>query len=73
MDIDETKWLEHMQRLSLKPGDMLVLTAPGPISADHAERIKNMLEKLMEGHFGQRHKVLVLGDGMKLGVLENAT
>lgn len=44
------------------PGDLLVLTAPGPISCDIAERLKRVVEGIWPDETGP--KVLVLSDGM---------
>jgi hypothetical protein len=51
--------------LKLQPGDTLVLTAPGYITQEAAERIKRYTEERFPGV-----NAIVLGDGLKVdGVL----
>lgn len=60
----QVNFLGDVQRLALKPGDMLVLRTDQIISGDLAQRLREQLESAVPGH-----SVIVLGDGMKLGVL----
>lgn len=63
----EIRFLGDVQRLALKPGDILVLSAPSRISPDCARHLTEAVKRLVPGH-----EVLVLGDGLKVGVLEAA-
>jgi hypothetical protein len=56
--------------LRLKPGDVVILTAPGCISCESAERIKAYVERYLQP-FGVR--AFVMGDGLRVdGVLRGA-
>jgi hypothetical protein len=63
-DNSEIRFLGDMQRLEMKPGDVLVLTLEQSISADVAERLRAMVAGSLSGA-----KVLVLADGIKLGAV----
>ncbi len=60
----EIRYLGDLQRLSLKPGDKLVLTVKGHISMEMAERLRESVKK----HIGD-FPVIVLEDGMTLGAV----
>ena len=60
----EVRYLGDVQRLALKPGDTIVLQSDQEISDETAVRLRNYVEQFLPGH-----KVLVLGDGLKIGVL----
>ncbi len=62
----EIRYLGDLQRIDQKPGDIFVLTAPGPISADAALRLRKILRAALGD---ESVKVLVLEDGMKLGLV----
>lgn len=64
---DEIRFLGDLQRLELKDGDILVLTTPLHLPPESVRRLRASVEALIPGH-----KVVVLGDGLKLGVLEAA-
>jgi len=64
MEQDQIRYLGDVQRLTLKPGDVLVLSVEGAISMECAERIKSYMTDVLPDH-----KVIVLGDGIKIGVL----
>lgn len=59
-------YLGDVQRLRLKHNDVLVVTCDSHISCEMGERIKQQLVQVV----GSKRKILVLGSGMKLGVLE---
>lgn len=65
---DEIRYLGDVQRLTLAPGDIIVLNLDMPISADTAARLKAHAEQQLPGH-----QVLVLSEGIKLGVLAPET
>lgn len=56
-----------VQRLSLKPGDKVVVTFPCDLSHEQAALIKDALAGRFEGN-----EVLVLGNGAEVSVLEKA-
>lgn len=61
---DRIEFVGEMQALALQPGDVLVMTAPGVIEDELARRIRHAFQAEFPGH-----KIVVLGDGMTLGVL----
>lgn len=60
--------LTAMQKVRLAPGDMLVLMTDRILPDDTCERLRDQLEKIFEG----KNKCLVLGDGLKLAVIDRA-
>lgn len=68
------EWLRELSVLRLRPGDVLVVS-PGPTAMTEAERaalVKSVQRALEWAGLGG-HKVIVLDDGMKLGVLRPDT
>lgn len=62
--------LPEVARISateVKPDDLIVIEAPGPISDRAAARIKEIVEHNLPGR-----KVMVLGDGLKVKIIEKA-
>jgi len=55
----------RISRAELKPSDIIVVECEGSISCETAERLKEQLTKVWPGQ-----KILVLGDGLKLKVVE---
>ena len=64
-DEAEIRWLGDLQRVELKPGDLLVLKHPARLSAVAAQRLS---EKLREVLPAGTH-VAVLEEGLEIGVL----
>lgn len=62
--VDGIRYLGDMQRLELKPGDMFVLSVDEHISQEMAVRLKEQVAQATGCA-----KVIVLGKGMKLGVV----
>lgn len=60
----EIRYLGDLQRLSLKPGDRLVLTVKGQLSRAATERLSACLKERIPGH-----EVIVLEEGMTLGAV----
>lgn len=52
-------------KLRLQKGDVLLISSPGAVSPDAANRIESKIKE----YFGDDVKVLVLGDGMSCQVL----
>ncbi len=55
----------EIEKLSLGPDDVLVVTSPGPLSPAARE---NVAETLRDA-FGERRKVVVMHGGLKLSVV----
>jgi len=60
----EIRYLGDVQRLALAPGDIIVISIDQAISAQSVENLRRQGEQAVPGH-----KCLVLGDGLKVGVL----
>jgi hypothetical protein len=63
--LDEQPLTVEVQRLSLKPGDLVVVSVLDMISFEMAERLRALVAKRVPGH-----DVLVLAGGVRIGVLE---
>jgi hypothetical protein len=67
LENEDIKFLGELgviQKLEFKPDDVIVLTTDQLISDATAQRIKSIMVEKFEGH-----KVIVLGNGMKIGVM----
>lgn len=53
--------IKQVQILRLQPGDIVVLSAPGCISNETAQRLKEQWERSFEGF-----KCAILGDGIEV-------
>ncbi len=62
------KFLESMQRLEIKNGDILVLRHPGILPFGAYEKLKAMFQKTIKD-FGYDVKALILEEGMEIGAL----
>lgn len=63
--LDEQPLTVDVQRLSLKPGDLVVVSVLDMISFEMAERLRALVAKRVPGY-----DVLVLAGGVRIGVLE---
>lgn len=63
---DEIRFLGDVQRLTLGPDDVLVISCDHPISVSVLEHIKTVVQDVL----GTERKVLVIDSTLKLGVLE---
>jgi len=61
------KKIERVQRLSVKPGDVVVLTCAEMITVETAERLKTHMEQFFPKESGV--KCMVLGDGLKINIV----
>jgi hypothetical protein len=59
----EIRYLGDLQRLELRPGDILVLSVDAHISQEMAARLQADFREVTDA------KVIVVGKGMKLGVI----
>lgn len=66
-DLGQVRYLGDVQRLELRPGDIVVLRTPNCISMEAVKRLREYAEQALSDH-----KVLVLGDGLEIGVLGRA-
>lgn len=62
--MDEVRYLGDVQRLVLREGDIVVLKYAGSLSQEQADRITAEASKKIPGH-----KIMVLTDGIDIGVL----
>lgn len=62
---ERIRYLGDVQRLRLRHNDVIVVNAPTQLSSAQQEQIKRQLMSAL----GSKRKVLVLQNGMKLGVL----
>ncbi|MFN8493831.1 MAG: hypothetical protein U0350_39905 [Caldilineaceae bacterium] len=56
--------LEHLRRLELQAGDMLVVQCQDSLSEATYQHLKHTLEKLIP-----HHKIIILLNGMTMGVI----
>lgn len=61
----DIQYLGDVQRLQLRPGDILVLSVDEHITVETGERLRDMVQQVC----GTDQKVFVLSRGMKFGVL----
>lgn len=64
MSDQEIRYLGDVQRLSLHPGDVIVLKVTGKVSEEMGRHLKGTMENVMPGH-----KCLVLESGMEIGLI----
>jgi hypothetical protein len=62
--MSEVEFLEAMQVLELKPGDIIVLKHGGRLPEIAHRRIRESFQ-----HIAPFHKVIILEEGMEIGVL----
>ena len=67
-EVHPVEYLESMQKLDVKDGDILILKHPGPLSAQAYTSLKNCIEDAIE-RFGFKVHVMILEEGMGIGVL----
>jgi argonaute-like protein implicated in RNA metabolism and viral defense len=65
---EKIDYLESMQKLEVKDGDILVLRHTGILSPAGADGIRYAVKKIIKDS-GFDVKVLILEEGMKIGVL----
>ena len=61
---EEIRYLGDVQRLVLMEGDIVVISVDEYLSLEMSRRIKSAAQEIVADH-----KVMVLGKGMKIGVL----
>jgi len=62
------KWIQSMQRLDVKDGDILVLRYPGVLSSKAAGHLRAAFQETIKG-FGYDVRILILEEGMEMGTL----
>jgi hypothetical protein len=70
--MNEFEFIEHLQRLDLKMGDVLVARTSMHLSEEATVRLIGRLCSVLENTQLEGVKVLVLSDGMELGALRVA-
>lgn len=65
----EIRWVGELQRCDVRPGDKFVLNVDGIISDHTAQHIQRAWKDFIGGDHA---KLLILTDGMKLGVFGQA-
>ena len=65
---ERVNWLQSMQKLDVKDGDIVVLRHPGVLAKDSAKKLKKFVRKIVKGHGFDVH-VMVFEEGMEIGVL----
>lgn len=65
IDEAEIHYLGDVQRLALKPGDIIVFKLRQRADAETFERIR----KHMDDMLGGQHKIIILADGLEIGIL----
>lgn len=65
IDEAEIRYLGDVQRLALKPGDIVVVKLQGRVDAHTIARIRDHMSK----ELGGEHKVIVLAEGVEIGIL----
>lgn len=61
----EVRFLGDVQRLTLQPGDVLVLKCANVLTVETTARLREHVQKIV----GQECKVMVLSGGLEIGVL----
>jgi hypothetical protein len=67
---NEVRFLGSMERLTVGPNDVFVVSIDDHVSADTANRISGQISDALETLTGMKPKVLVLSGGMKIGAVE---
>lgn len=62
---DEIRYLDDIRKVTFGPSDVLVVQVAYAIPTETADRIKTHLSEAI----GTDNKIIVLSDGLKLGVL----
>jgi hypothetical protein len=64
IEAEQIRYLGDVQRLSLQPGDVIVLSVQEQLSVDAMIGIRRIVESAIPGH-----KCLILAPGMKIGAV----
>ncbi len=67
-DHQASEALEHMQKLELKDGDVLVLGVSGRLSENQMDKIRYSSEFAVK-HLGVDVKIMITEEGLQVGVL----
>lgn len=62
-------WIGDVQRLVMTPDDILVVSVDVMLNVDNTEKVKSAIGKILKDYGHHEPKVIVIGKGMKLGVL----
>lgn len=61
-------YLKTMQKLDVKDGDIIVIKNPYKLSAETYTNLRLAIQKILK-EYGYNVKVMILEDGMDIGVL----
>lgn len=67
--MEDVSFIEHVSVLGVKEGDVLILKVNQLLSRQQEELIENRIKQMVDPHNERGVGVLVLGEGMELGVL----
>lgn len=67
--MSDVELLEHLKRVDVQPGDKFVLISPRPLSTETCQRFREVWNRFVGSN---AHPVLILDDGMELGVIRGA-
>jgi hypothetical protein len=70
--VNEIEFLEHLQRLDLKPGDVLVAKTKEPISQEMVARLQSAFTAAFAGTALESVRVVIVDD-IELGALRVTT
>ena len=64
LDLSKIKYLGDVQRLEVRPGDVVVLSVAAPLSMATSKRLVTYVEGILPGT-----RCIILDGGLKIGVL----
>jgi hypothetical protein len=67
---NEVQFLGNMEKLTVGPNDVFVVSIDEHISAEAANRVSGQISEALGTLTGMKPKVLVLSGGMKIGAVE---
>ena len=65
---DRIDFLESMQKLDVKDGDIIVLRYGAKLSKETSTNLRDAIQEIIKG-FGFNVKAMILEDGMDIGIL----
>ncbi len=69
---ERVNWLQSMQKLDVKDGDIVVLRHPGILSKVGIDNLKGAVQKMIK-EYGFNIHVMVLEKGTEIGILRKQT
>lgn len=65
---ERVNWLQSMQKLDVKDGDIIILRHPRVLSKDSTDGLKSAVQKMIK-EYGYNVHVMVFEEDMKVGIL----